>query len=396
MQKRFSACGIDGVVRFPAVDGKAVGIPSDWQYSAGAYGCLQSHLAVVRMARENGWPRVLIFEDDAKLVRDFPSRLRDAAAALPGDWDAVLLGGIHREDPVRLCPLVVKLTSTNSTFAYAIRNKFFDAFLDLNVAQPKPVDENNRELQKSHRFYGFDPGLAEVDADYSDVANREVNHWWIGSSLGLNGTVCDHMLSQAVVLIPFSHDGQDPWKRAVLDWVVERYLLYSQTLEVALIDRGARPSVSREALPDRCHYWHEGSSSAKESMFREALVRFPEKEFFLFADEAIHLPNWDFRACLLKCRDVDLVRCHEAVRHLSYPDSRRLLEGRGSSIDASEYEPAPVDGLSTTGWFATKEGLGATLARAEFWSSDSNRDCLDSVRVFQSPASLMRLATRSP
>src|SRR2546430_7639923 len=68
IQERFIVHGIDRVMRFPALDGRQVEIPSVWNTFPGAYGCLRSHLAVVEQARESGQPSVLIFEDDAVLA----------------------------------------------------------------------------------------------------------------------------------------------------------------------------------------------------------------------------------------------------------------------------------------------------------------------------------------
>src|SRR5918992_4260113 len=65
MQRAFAANGIDSVQRFSAVDGNAVVLPHDWIHTPGAYGCLRSHVQVVRDARDAGASSVLIFEDDA-------------------------------------------------------------------------------------------------------------------------------------------------------------------------------------------------------------------------------------------------------------------------------------------------------------------------------------------
>ena len=39
-------------------------LPANWAHTPGAYGCLLSHLHVVREARRLGMASVLIFEDD--------------------------------------------------------------------------------------------------------------------------------------------------------------------------------------------------------------------------------------------------------------------------------------------------------------------------------------------
>ena len=56
MQARFAKVDLGPVERFPAVDGEKLEVPAGWPESAGAYGCLRSHLAVVREARALGAP----------------------------------------------------------------------------------------------------------------------------------------------------------------------------------------------------------------------------------------------------------------------------------------------------------------------------------------------------
>ena len=64
METRFSELNLWPVERFAAVDGTTVQIPERWPESPGAYGCLQSHLAVVLQARALNRESVLIMEDD--------------------------------------------------------------------------------------------------------------------------------------------------------------------------------------------------------------------------------------------------------------------------------------------------------------------------------------------
>src|SRR5258708_10314016 len=91
MQAKFAEHELKRVVRFPAADGRELAIPSFWDDSPGAYGCLRSHLAAVEQARAAAWPSLLIFEDDAVLAPEFNARFADCSAQLPDDWDMVFV-----------------------------------------------------------------------------------------------------------------------------------------------------------------------------------------------------------------------------------------------------------------------------------------------------------------
>jgi hypothetical protein len=52
-------------------------------------GCTQSHLSVIKVAKEKGWKQVMVIEDDIKLVKAFES-----VPAFPSQFDMLYLGGI--------------------------------------------------------------------------------------------------------------------------------------------------------------------------------------------------------------------------------------------------------------------------------------------------------------
>lgn len=79
---------------FPAVrPAEAGGFPT-----VGTRGCFLSHLGVLRMAREAGWDRVLILEDDLDFAGDIAARLPVVLHGLEG-WDWSLFYGGWGEEP---------------------------------------------------------------------------------------------------------------------------------------------------------------------------------------------------------------------------------------------------------------------------------------------------------
>ena len=82
---QFAFHQINAVRRFPALDGQTMEVPPGWDGSPGAYGCLQSHLAVVREARRSGLPSILILEDDVVFDCDFNAKFSRYIRQLPGN-----------------------------------------------------------------------------------------------------------------------------------------------------------------------------------------------------------------------------------------------------------------------------------------------------------------------
>jgi len=125
-------CPIRGVVRFPAINGRAVRPPAWWRQGGGAWGCMLSHIRILEQALTDGLDRsggvLLVLEDDALFPPDFAERAVRFIRALPADWEQVYLGGQHRglrvRPPQRVNDEVVRPFMVNRTQAYAVRGPF--------------------------------------------------------------------------------------------------------------------------------------------------------------------------------------------------------------------------------------------------------------------------------
>jgi GR25 family glycosyltransferase involved in LPS biosynthesis len=262
MQRAFADQCIGPVHRFSAIDGNNVALPHDWIHTAGAYGCLRSHVEVVREARDARASSVLIFEDDVVFDPEFKEKSATFIQELPDDWDMLFLGALHKDEPVKTAEHIGRITKANSTFAYAIRNTVFDAFIELNSRAQHVLDMNNYVLQERFNCYCFMPNLVWVESEYSDVQNRLENHWYLEKSLVLFGNHMDQLLSQTQIMIaPGSQN---------LDFLVDYYREYFA------------PLVSIEV----------GNADL-------------QKEFRVLIDDDIYLEAMDIRANLLMCEEYD-------------------------------------------------------------------------------------------
>jgi glycosyl transferase, family 25 len=354
MQSRFQAQGIQGVERYPAKDGTELAIPLGWRYSAGAYGCLRSHESVVAGARQRRDDSILIFEDDAILHPDFAENFIHAFAKVPQDWDALYFGGIHEADPIPVAPGVSRLSSTNSTYALALRNTLYDVFLERTCHALIPVDEITRELQTQFRFYCFMPHLAWVDQDQSDILGAEVNHWWLEHSLVMNGRESKQALERAAVLLRTTRANGAAASAKVLEYAVRYY--------------------SGMGLP--VHRWNVAGDWPVA--LEEALhMAGGEKDYLVVADYDVLVPHWEFRASLLKCLDHDRVLPLYDPLALSREDTERMLTDREDEVDTRVYPRAQTAARETSfaiyATAALRRGNGAPL------------------RTFESPSRLLRL-----
>ena len=341
MQTEFARHGVDEVRRFSARDGNALILPSHWKHTAGAYGCLLSHVAVVQAARGLDHESVLIFEDDAVLDPEFKTKFASFVAELPADWDMLYFGALHKDEPARVSDHVYRITKANSTYAYALKRTVFDAFIELNARAGDVLDNNAYLLQERFNCYCFLPHLAWVQPEYSDVQNRLERHWYLEKSLVLFGAHVDRLLARTSVVIA------DHGRRDENSKFLERYYreYFSPPAQVVLsVD--FRTGISKSDL---------------------------KSEFFLLTDSDLYLETLDIRANLLMCEQYDGATGFSHVIDLTAEQARLLRQtGITRGIDISKTTPAR--NVNSDCRFIKRDALAR-----------------DDARLFQSPNHALRL-----
>lgn len=164
----------------PAIDGREHEPPSWWKTTPGAWGCYLSHKQAVALAVLEGVERLLVFEDDATFVPDFPARL--AALPVPADADWLYLGGQHLRRPEPVAEGLVRGVNVNRTHAYALLGRRALAAVCAHL-EPNPkrwtarhhVDHHYGILHqaRSLNVYAASPWLCGQAAGTSDVDGRK-------------------------------------------------------------------------------------------------------------------------------------------------------------------------------------------------------------------------------
>lgn len=104
------------VERFPAI-----------RTYPGLSGCSQSHLNVLKLARERNYPSVMVFEDDFEFLiskEEFHSIIN----SLPDDYDVVMLSyNLNKSEPYN--ELFGKVIDVQTASGYIVHSKMYDRLI---------------------------------------------------------------------------------------------------------------------------------------------------------------------------------------------------------------------------------------------------------------------------
>jgi GR25 family glycosyltransferase involved in LPS biosynthesis len=327
---------IRGVRRVSAIDGSQLELPAKWRHSAGAYGCLLSHLQVVRDARKWGLPSLLVLEDDVVFDPSFSEKFPVFIRGLPADWDMVFLGALQREDPVPVAENVVRIRRAYSTYAYALRNSVFDAFIVANDGSANEVDHNNSLLQSNYHCYGFAPNLAWVESRYSPVQERMADHWYLRESIVPLGSQMDRILERTVVIIAHrAANGKN------VGFLSRFYAEFLPGIKTCVVEQGGQSTLIPSELPAGCSYrlvQDEGPFD-RTRCFAAGLEHAPHDcDFVILSDDDVFIDALSIRANLRICERYDCATGYRSCVKLTEADTESVRRNKfAKGIDLTTY-----------------------------------------------------------
>lgn len=110
-----------------------------------AINCKLSHMTAVRKAKENGWPYVLIFEDDAYPCTDVVSEMGTYLGAVPKDAKLVLFGWCSvwgNAQPFTAPYTRIATPNISGSQSYMVFSEGYDDFLSFHKSHPKKHADN--------------------------------------------------------------------------------------------------------------------------------------------------------------------------------------------------------------------------------------------------------------
>lgn len=167
------------VERFSAIDGDVLnfeqeGLISDLSdlgliENKNALGCLLSHLKVIEDAKKKNYKKILIFEDDILISKEFKDRIKECKNI---NWSILYLGASQFNwDNIDLSSKFYECENTLGTFAYAIDHELFDEVIETLKNSKKSVDNSMAEIQSRHKkkCLTYFPNIVISDVNDSDI-----------------------------------------------------------------------------------------------------------------------------------------------------------------------------------------------------------------------------------
>jgi len=159
----------------------------------GALGCSMSHLKCIEMAKKNGWPHVLVCEDDVSflypnvLKLQFDGCMEELAKQGPNSWDVILLAGNNMMPYKPVNDTCIQVTHCLTTTCYLVRSEYYDTLIQnykegINLFMKNP--ENKKEyaidkywlsLQENDKWFLITPLTVVQREDYSDIEKKNTN-----------------------------------------------------------------------------------------------------------------------------------------------------------------------------------------------------------------------------
>ena len=176
--KQFDEFGLD-VERFDAVNGKEVTPEGVGILLPGEVGVIRSNYNIIKDAKEKGYKRIIIFEDDVELCEDFNERFMSHYTSTPDDWRFIYMGGNHVGGIMPLNNKVAKITHTYAIHAICVHEELYDHILQMLGEEKIQVDVTYAQLQKMFPSYVFRPHLAWQKDGHSDIQGGYVNYGFL-------------------------------------------------------------------------------------------------------------------------------------------------------------------------------------------------------------------------
>jgi hypothetical protein len=165
------------------------GVEVDMLTPKKSLGALNLHLKCLEIAKEHGWPHLLIVEDDIKFLNPelFKNQF-NLFLSRHKSWDVVLIGGNNVPPYTKIDDTCVKVSSCQTTTGYLVNRHYYDILIDnyrngIKKLLKFPdqhkiyaIDKYWFQIQKRDNWFLIIPLTVTQREDYSDIEKRPTNY----------------------------------------------------------------------------------------------------------------------------------------------------------------------------------------------------------------------------
>jgi GR25 family glycosyltransferase involved in LPS biosynthesis len=140
-------------------------------------------LNIVKKAKEKGYKRIFIFEDDAYMVYvNFQSLFRTTQKSLmnksKGNWDFLHLNTFDELPSEWIASCLKKLGGAWCCQAYGINEDVYDEYIEKLEKFDKPIDQMTMELHRDrNKSYSSDPHLVYHKSNRPSSLREKIVHY---------------------------------------------------------------------------------------------------------------------------------------------------------------------------------------------------------------------------
>jgi GR25 family glycosyltransferase involved in LPS biosynthesis len=146
-------------------------------YAKSQLGCLISHLGVLKLAKERGYKRFLVLEDDCDFTEDFVTKFSKFCEEFDREWDMFYFSGSMPETS-ESWSTYRRLISCHTTHSYAVNSRCLDYLIEFTESNinTMPIDSNYTQIQSKLECYIAFPFLTYQAEGFSDIQNIVVDY----------------------------------------------------------------------------------------------------------------------------------------------------------------------------------------------------------------------------
>ena len=175
ISKELEQIGIKNWERFPGIIPTSIPktfIPKkEEMYKKGSYGCLLSHLGVIKKAKEENLEYVLILEDDTGFKNNIVY-LEDILKNK--NWDMLYLN-VTNSKHSKTCLNLLKLDFGFTTNAYFVHSRLYDFLIDRLPTVSEEIDLfYAKNIHSKYNCYCVTPFMTYQKPSYSNILNKNV------------------------------------------------------------------------------------------------------------------------------------------------------------------------------------------------------------------------------